>query len=331
MLYRLTRFSQILLVIIFILLISPPSYSSIRTNEPIQETENILKMLEAEYGAGIILGEPLEVEKFRIIPVTRIEIRYKIQDQEKNISLQNLTGGSIHPMGLIILSPQGFEFIRIHESLAGQILERLPVIIQWINDHFLSRGTYASQSRIPLDEMIASLTLLVPEKIFGLGIVPWWVQKLMFASAWYILAFITAFLFSGPSGAIAANMKTYPLKSIVSGIAGSMIILFFTVIMTASIIGIPLSIILIVFYLIGSFIGRVSIGILLGGLVTGSYRPHKVPASAWFIPGGAIMAALRMIPRYGWIIWLAFGLSGFGGVVVTLFKHKRLDQSSESN
>ena len=326
---RFKRFFLIFLMLILILTLFNPAYSEQKPGDPIQKTENIIIRLEKEYGPGIILGDPLEVGEYRIIPVTRIEVREKLQGQGNWISAHNVTEGSIRPMGLVVLSPEGFEFIRIHESLPGQIVERLPLIIQWINGSIFRRGPYDPGAKIPFDEMIASVALLIPEKVFGLGIVSWWVQKLIFASAWYILAFITTLLFSTQSSLIAANMRYRPIASTFAGITGSITIIFFCAVMTASIIGIPISIILVIFYLLGSFLGRVAMGVLLGWLVTGRYRSGNT-SSSWILVGGAIMAGMRMIPRFGWIIWLAFGVLGFGGVLVTLMTHKIMDQLSRN-
>lgn len=326
MIRRFERFFPVFLILIFILTLFNPAYPAQKPGDPVPRTESIIIRLEKEYGPGIILGEPLEVSEYRIIPVTRIEVREKLQGQENRISAHNVTEGSIHPMGLVVISPEGFEFIRIHESLSGQIVERLPLIIQRINSSIFRRGRYDAGSRMQVDEMLASVVLLVPEKIFGLGIVSWWVQKLIFASAWYILAFITTLLFPIQSRVIAVSMKRKPLSTITAGIAGSVILVFFSAVMTASIIGIPISIILIIFYLLGSFLGRVAMGVLLGWLVAGRNRSGNTPSSSWILLGGAIMAGTRMIPRFGWMVWLAFGVLGFGGVLVTLMTRKNMDQ-----
>ncbi len=330
MISRFYRFFSIFLILIFILILFNPAYSAQKPGDPIQKTENILIRLEKEYGPGIILGDPLEVSEYRIIPVSRIEVRDKLQGQENRISVHNVTEGSIRPMGLVVISPEGFEFIRIHESLSGQIMERLPLIIQWINSSIFRRRSYGPGAKMSVDEMVASVALLVPEKVFGLGIVSWWVQKLIFASAWYILAFITTLLFSMQSRVIAANMKQKPLATIIAGTTGSIILVFFSAVMTASIVGIPISIILITFYLIGSFLGRVAIGILLGWMVAGGIRSQNTPSSSWILLGGAIMAATRMIPRFGWMVWLTFGVLGFGGVLVTLMTSQGMDQPSKN-
>ena len=102
-----------------------------------------------------------------------------------------------------------------------------------------------------------------------------------------------------------------------------MILVLFSAIMTLTIIGIPLSFLLITSYLIASFMGRVSLGVLLGGLVTGGTRKDRPVSPYWIIPGGALMAGSRMIPVIGWIIWLFLGIWGFGGILLSLVKNRK--------
>lgn len=274
------------------------------------EKGHILLKLEEDYGSGLVLGEPLIVDRYRIIPVTRIKVG-------------EVNGGSIHPMGIVVISPEGFEFIRIHESLAGQIVERLPVLIKSWNSRIFKDRAAVTRPRVSMAEVVTSVLLLTPEKVLGVGIATWWVQKLIFVSAWFILAFITAKLLFPYICNIVNNIGRKPLASILYGISGSVILVFFSAIMTLTIIGIPLSFLLIISYLIASFMGRVSLGVLLGGLVTGSTRKGRPVSPYWIIPGGALMAGSRMIPVIGWIIWLFLGIWGFGGILLSLGKNRK--------
>jgi uncharacterized spore protein YtfJ len=276
----------------------------------INEKGHILLHLEKDHGRELVLGDPLIVDRYRIIPVTRVRVG-------------KVTGGSIHPMGIVVISPEGFEFIRIHESVAGQIVERLPGLVRSWNNLIFKNRTEVNRPRVSMAELVASVLLLTPEKVLGIGIATWWVQKLIFICAWFILAFITARLLFSYIERMVDNIRRKPFASILYGLSGSMILVFFSAVMTLTIIGIPLSFLLIGCYLIASFMGRVSLGVLLGGLVTGGTRKGRAISPYWIIPGGALIAASRMIPVIGWIIWLLLGVWGFGGIILSLGTNRK--------
>gem|GEM_PF-3411735 len=317
-----SRFFLLPLIAMFLLCLTQALYSETWVDKPLTPEKNAIMELQKKYGSRLVLGDPLNVGKYRIIPVIRINLRHGEDNAENRSSGNYVASGKIRPMGLLVLSTDGFDFIRIHESISGQMLERLPFILHNINRIIYKDGDQIGHRTGSPYELLANALFLAPEKILGLGIVPWWVQKLIFVSAWYLIAFITACFLTDTTGYIAYLSGKNPVKCILSGAGIFAAIVLFSTVMTLTVIGLPISFILIGFYLISSFIGRISFGMLLGGLLTGGIRPGRAPLPSWFLLGGAIMAAVRMIPVFGWIIWFLAGIWGLGGVITAILNRK---------
>lgn len=320
--YLRPRYFLFLLAAFFLICQAPGSYSETMQDQPTLPGNDVVRQLQEEYGGRLVLGNPLEVGKYRLVPVIRMNLRSGLENKGKKPSGSYVASGKVRPMGILVFSPEGFDFIRIHESLTGQIFERLPVILHNINALIYKDKDPIRHERLSVGEILATAAFSVPERIFGLGIVPWWVQKLIFVSVWYIVAFITACLFTDITGPIIYGLARKPLKCLLSGIGFFLAVVLFSTAMALTVIGLPLSVILVVFYVVSSFIGRISIGMLIGGLLTGGVRIGRLPVASWLLSGGAVMAAVRMIPVFGWIIWFLAGIWGFGGVIAAILNRR---------
>jgi len=281
---------------------------------------SILTEFKAQYGTNVVMGDPLEVEGYKIIPIVNIRVAENLSSTVHGSGHPVYTSGGIYPVGFIVISSQGIQILKVPPDLLGILLEKSLPFFRVYLEH-VARGQKVSlkgRETMPVDELAWRTVFLVPEHLLGLGIYIWWAQKLLFASTWYILAFLAFLLFRDQIGKVALMLRTRPLISLFSGVMGLFFSLFFAFIMALSIIGLPLTFIILLFFMVTAFLGTVALGTMLGGLILKPEDKSVRPSANWILLGGLILAGARMIPHAGWILWIIFGSIGFGGILLTL-------------
>ena len=129
-------------------------------------------------------------------------------------------------------------------------------------------------------------------------------------------------LFSKQIRNIATFVSKEPGESLLFGILGMILIIPLTIILGLSIIGIPLTFLLIILVIVASLFGVVSIYFLIGQRFLTTFN-FKNPTSLWGVFIGLIILELiRTIPHLGGIIMLTVYLFGFGAVIKTRFGSK---------
>lgn len=129
-------------------------------------------------------------------------------------------------------------------------------------------------------------------------------------------------LFSKQIRNIATFVSKEPGESLLFGILGIILIIPLTIILGLSIIGIPLTFLLIILVIVASLLGVVSIYFLIGQRFLTTFN-FKNPTSLWGVFIGLIILELiRTIPHLGGIIMLTVYLFGFGAVIKTRFGSK---------
>lgn len=268
------------------------------------DLQDLLEKIAREYKTEMILGNPLETGDYRIIPVATASFGTLKHAEKNSSSMDHLSGGSIYPLGLVIISPEGVEFVRVNRPFTS-----------WMVEGILS-GSFIDDPS--LKKIMLSVLLMIPEKTLGISILPWWVHKVIFALVWFLLALFSTWLFPGFIRETALSMRRHVLRTAFAGIAAFIVIAGLAVLFFLSIAGLPLAFLLLIFYLVLSFAGAVSLALLLGWSL-GVMCSRKWPVSTkWAIPGAAIIVILRMIPCLGWVIWICVGLFGLGGALLTL-------------
>ena len=129
-------------------------------------------------------------------------------------------------------------------------------------------------------------------------------------------------LFSKQIRNIATFVSKEPGESLLFGILGIILIIPLTIILGLSIIGIPLTFLLIILVIVASLFGVVSIYFLIGQRFLTTFN-FKNPTTLWGVFIGLIILELiRTIPHLGGIIMLTVYLFGFGAVIKTRFGSK---------
>jgi len=300
------------LTILFIVLFAVIAFAQTGDNGTAKIPEDLQDLLEKvarEYKTEMILGTPLETGKYRIIPVASASFGTLIPDAENRTGVDHLSGGSVYPVGLVILSPGGAEFVRLHRPFSS-----------WIAEGIFSGSTGENPS---LRKIMISALLLVPEKTLGIHILPLWFHKLLFSTAWCILVLLVSWLCPVFTVDIALTMKD---KIFRTALAGAVAFIAFTgifMLLVLSVAGIPLAILFAVFYLVLSFAGTVGLSLFLGWSL-GRLCSRKWPVSAkWILPGVLVLALLRLIPTLGWVLWISSGIFGLGGTLLTMRRNRK--------
>ena len=273
------------------------------------DLQDLLEKIAREYKTEMILGTPLETGKYRIIPVASASFGTLIPDADNRAGVDHLSGGSVYPVGLVILSPGGAEFVRIHRPFSS-----------WIVESIFSGSTGEKPS---LKKIMISSLLLVPEKTLGIHILPWWIHKLLFSTAWCVLVLLVSWLCPQFTVDIALTMKDKIFRTALAGAVAFMAITGIFMLFVLSVAGIPLAILLAVFYLVLSFTGTVGLSLFLGWSL-GRLCSREWPISAkWILPGVVVLALLRLIPTLGWVLWISSGIFGLGGTLLTMRRNRK--------
>ena len=274
-----------------------------------EDLQDLLEKVAREYKTEMILGTPMKTGKYRIIPVVSASFGTLIPGAENRGGVDHLSGGSVYPVGLVILSPGGADFVRIHRPFSSWILESL------------FSGSVGGKPS--LRKIIVSALLLVPEKTLGIHILPWWVHKLLFSTGWFVLVLLVSWLCPKFTKDIALTMKDKIFRTALTGSVAFIAITGIFMFLVLSVAGIPLAILLAVFYLVLSFTGTVGLSLLLGWSLGRLCSRRWSVSAKWILPGALVLALLRLIPNLGWILWISSGIFGLGGTLLAMRRKRK--------
>jgi hypothetical protein len=155
----------------------------------------------------------------------------------------------------------------------------------------------------------------------------------------FLVAFVVAKAFPGPVALIGKSIEDNYLKNLIVGIIGLILIPVLFIVLLATILGIPVAVLLLPLVVVGGFVlGGTSISLIIGrrasnamGIQTDSVTVYlalgifliELPSllgrtSQFFSP---FLATLFFILTLG--IFLTVWIPGFGGVIITKFGRKK--------
>jgi len=152
-----------------------------------------------------------------------------------------------------------------------------------------------------------------------LGLVGWLFAALAFAAC----AVLAAVLAPGPLASAARRAEESPGRAFVYGLISLPAFFVLCVVLTVTIIGIPLLLLLVPAYLALLFFGALVAAFFIGTrvlMVTGRYRVGNALAA---VVGAMILAATTFIPVLGDLLLYALSLLGAGAVILALFSRRR--------
>ncbi len=289
--------------------------SSITVREAVEELKQV-------YSTDIILGKPLEVDHLKIIPIATVGIGYGQRGVPEDRSATWGAGGVLSPVGVLVVSPliavQGVQLLPISKGVLAQVLEAvMPVVLQQIRQTEPQDTIVAErQARRTMTELLATLYAFLPKHGLKFGFFPWPLSfVIIFLVGWLALALLIAVFLPRQITAVAAMLQDNYLRAGMTGLLGYGIVYLLAVVFAVSIIGIPLSVVLLLLVWAVSLFGTVSIALLVGQQCAAALRRPPYADVVLVLIGGLVLGMVRVIPVLGWVVWLILSVFGFGAVL----------------
>lgn len=142
----------------------------------------------------------------------------------------------------------------------------------------------------------------------------------MFALAALLTGFVFTALFPRYTGAAVQNLRTANGLCALSGFAALVIMPMAAMIMLFTVIGMPLSILLLLFYGILLYLSKVIVALWIGSLILKRNSFHKKQVAAPMALGLLILYASTSLEAVGMMVNIAIIIFGLGALSVALFK-----------
>jgi uncharacterized spore protein YtfJ len=278
-----------------------------------------LAELKQLYATEITLGRPLEIDGFKIIPLAMVGIGYGQRAATPDGEAVQGAGGVVSPVGVLVVSQQGVQLLPVSKGLLEQVLGAVtPIVLQVMQRGRKEPAGVAepSRARISIPEILATLYAFMPARGWKFGFFPWPLPLvLLFLAGWLVLALLVALLLPHHITVVAATLQTSALRAGLIGLLSYGVVFVLAAVFTISIIGIPLTVLLLVLTWGAKLLGTVSIAWLIGQKTAAAVRPRPYSEVIHVLIGGLMLGAVRIIPVLGWILWLILGIVGLGAVL----------------
>jgi uncharacterized spore protein YtfJ len=273
------------------------------------------------YSTEVTLGKPLEIDGLKIIPLATVGTGYGQRTPAPGAEVLRGAGGVLSPVGVLVVSNRGVQLLPVSKGFLEQLLSAVtPVLLQIMTGEKreAANATGAPPARVSLPEFLATLYAFLPKSGWKFGLFPWPLSLvLIFLSGWLVLALLIGVFLPRQTITIAATLRADVLRAGLVGLLSYGVVFILAAVFTISIIGIPLTLVLLVFIWAAKLLGTVSIAWIVGQkTLTAARRTHHAEVTHVLI-GGIILGLVRIIPVLGWILWMILGIFGFGAVLRT--------------
>ncbi len=291
---------------------------------------SILEALQTGYSTRMVLGEPMDVQGIKIIPVALIGVGIGEQRGDQRESISRGGGAVISPVGVILLSSRGVEWLPIQKGLFTQFLEGISSLFFTI----WKMRDYAIQPSPSVPEEIASpqktlLTRLfwtLPGRFrFGFLPVPLGYQ-LLFLISWLGSVILAGAFFSGFLNRIGYRLSETPLQAGLWGLLSLLLTLLTLLLLALSLIGVPLMVVISLLTIGALWLGLASIALLTGQRIALSLRDQPLSSPMAALVGAVLLGVLRLLPFVGWILWMLLSILGFGALLLTMLRNRTGEQ-----
>ena len=288
----------LLLSIVFCVSVVPAS----RSPEESATVQAALQNFKQTYSAELIIGEAMEVNGLKIIPLATAGLGVASQNIHDNGSAIPGIGGLMMPVGVIVVSGEDVRIVQISKGLIEQIVSALmPIALQVAQ----GRGASASDKGLPKEDVF--LTNYLKAAFF-------------FWLIWAVLAVLIQKFLSDKVAAIAATFRYHAMQTSLLGLVGLGILFLLAIIFTISLIGIPFTFALFLLGGIFTFFGSIGLALFIGQQSATAFKYHYSEARLMLI-GGGLFGLLGMIPVLGVLSWALVAIFGFGAVLQIQREH----------
>lgn len=285
----------------------------------------------------MVLGEPLDVQGMKIIPVALIGVGLGEQRGDPRGNMSRGGGAVISPVGVILLSSRGVEWLPVQKGLFTQFLEGISSL--FLNLWRIKE--YSTQLAPSVPEEVTSPQVRAPRAVpllltrlfwtppgrFRLGLLPIPLgYQLLFLISWLGTVILAGAFFSGFLQWTGSRLSETPLQAGLWGLLSLSLTLVTLLLLALSIIGIPLMVVISLLVIGALWLGLASIALLIGQRIARSIRGRSLSSPIAALLGAVLLGALRLLPFVGWILWMLLSILGFGAILLTLLRNRMGEQ-----
>lgn len=138
-----------------------------------------------------------------------------------------------------------------------------------------------------------------------------------------ILAAILIALFGKPLGITSYYIERLPGHALLWGFLGAILVVPLVILMLISIIGIPFIPVFLIILAAACIFGYIAASQLIGKIFLRLIRVYNKPMMIETLTGLIVLFIISLLPIFGCIVKIIFGLMGLGAVIVTWFGAKQ--------
>lgn len=279
--------------------------------------------LKGMYSAEIIMGTPLEVNGLKIIPLATVGVGYGQHGMPSDSDTQKMqgAGGILNPVGIIVVSGKNVKLIQLSKGFIEQLVGALaPVIVQAVKPgQQQAVGANGETYKIPEAQgttgiertLISVYTRIVFYFILGwLGLV----------------LIIAAFLPQQVTAAVSMLQQNY-IRTGLIGLVGYGLVFLFAAVFTMSLIGIPLTVVVVILTCVFTLFGTGGLALLVGQKIAAALGKDAYSNIICVLIGGIILGVVGIIPVLGLFVWTIVAIFGFGAVLQLQWNKVRQKQA----
>lgn len=185
-----------------------------------------------------------------------------------------------------------------------------------INDNL----TYISKTDAQIDEeakILGEIIKKIPSTQAGVNFFEWLWPTIYSIFGALVVGLIFIFLIKEPTPKIIKKIKENPLRSSLYGLILMVTLPLIAILLIFTLIGIPLSLIIFVVWLVCLYLAKIFTAILIGDLILKNINKKNAPKLIWsLILGVTLCWLLFATPYVGWLFSLISAWLGLGGIFV---------------
>ncbi len=289
----------------------------------------VLEELKNLYSTEIILGSPMEVNGLKIIPLAIAGFAFGecggCEYMGKGQGKLGGAGGVMSPVGVLVISGQEVQLLQLSKGFVEQLGGALaPIIVE-----SLSREPDGAEERgVPVErkkpETISVTQLFTKFRKFldALRIV----ITILFLLAWVALMLIIDLFLPRQVSAITSTLQERTSRTALTGIVSVIVVLLLSAVLTISLIGIPLTFVVIILTCALMLFGSVGLALLVGQKIAAAlFKQSKYSDVLLVLIGGIVLGILGIIPipLFGPLVWIIIGILGLGSVLLLQWENVR--------
>ncbi len=272
-----------------------------------QAIRRTLEELKQVYSAELVMGTPMEVNGLKILPVATVGVGYGEHDLEGMNANGRGVGGVLNPVGIIVVSGEDVKLVQFSKSVMAEAIEILvPLALQALNMPVAEeRGAPEKVQYQP-----------PPQKP---GVAPqiaaaYYRFVILLFVVWLAVALLLETFWPQKLDVIRSTLKQNPLRAGYIGLIGYGAAFLGTVVFAVTLVGIPLSLILMILTAVFTLFGSFGIAVLTGQKIVRAFEKSASDLT-YLVLGGILLGILGMIPVLGWLLLAVVGMLSFGVIV----------------